>query len=99
LAGQSLDLGDLHERERRWAAGPGPVGQPVATLGGIPTPPWIYLASKGGYEDSTLPTGMFAGSPQDALDCACDLHRHTPIPESPHAHNLPSPQPPKDFRC
>ncbi len=34
----------------------------------------IYLASSNGYNDSILPTGTFAGSPQDALDCACDLH-------------------------
>ena len=34
----------------------------------------IYLASKDGYQDSVLPTGMFAGSPQDALACACDLY-------------------------
>jgi len=34
----------------------------------------IYLASKDGYEDSVLPTGGFAGAPQDALDCACDLY-------------------------
>jgi len=30
----------------------------------------VYLASKNGYEDSVLPTGTFAGSPEDALDCA-----------------------------
>lgn len=34
----------------------------------------VYLASKDGYEDSVLPTGTHAGSPQDALDCACDLY-------------------------
>lgn len=34
----------------------------------------IYLASSNGYHESVLPTGTFAGSPQDALDCACDLH-------------------------
>ena len=34
----------------------------------------IYLASSNGYNDSILPTGTFAGSPQDALDYACDLH-------------------------
>jgi hypothetical protein len=34
----------------------------------------VYLASKDGYEDSVLPTGGFAGAPQDALDCACDLY-------------------------
>ncbi len=34
----------------------------------------VYLASKDGYEDSILPTGGFAGAPEDALDCACDLY-------------------------
>jgi hypothetical protein len=34
----------------------------------------IYLASKDGYEDSILPTGVPAGTPEDALDCACGLY-------------------------
>jgi hypothetical protein len=34
----------------------------------------IYLASKDGYEESVLPTGDLAGSPEDALDCACGLY-------------------------
>jgi hypothetical protein len=34
----------------------------------------IYLASKDGYEDSVLPSGMFTGTPEDALDCACGLY-------------------------
>src|SRR5688572_16492039 len=34
----------------------------------------IYLASKDGYEDSVLPTGLFAGQPEEALDCACGLY-------------------------
>jgi hypothetical protein len=38
----------------------------------------IYLASKDGYEDSVLPTGGFAGAPQDALDCACGLYLSSP---------------------
>lgn len=33
-----------------------------------------YLASKDGYEDFALPTGDFAGTPEDALDCACGLY-------------------------
>lgn len=33
----------------------------------------IYLASKDGYEDSVLPDGSFAGTPEAALDCACLL--------------------------
>jgi hypothetical protein len=38
----------------------------------------IYLASKDGYEDSILPTGGFAGAPEDALDCACELYLSGP---------------------
>jgi hypothetical protein len=34
----------------------------------------IYLPSSNNYQDSILPTGTFAGSPQDALDRACDLY-------------------------
>jgi hypothetical protein len=38
----------------------------------------IYLASKDGYQDSVLPTGDFAGSPEDALDTACGLYLGDP---------------------
>jgi len=38
----------------------------------------IYLASKNGYEDSVLLTGSFAGSPEEALDCACGLYLNDP---------------------
>lgn len=38
----------------------------------------IYLASRDGYEDSVLPSGMSAGSPEDALDCACGLYLSDP---------------------
>jgi hypothetical protein len=34
----------------------------------------VYLASKGGYEDSILPRGSFTGAPEGALDCACGLY-------------------------
>jgi len=34
----------------------------------------IYLASKDGYEQSVLPSGMTAGTPEEALDCACGLY-------------------------
>jgi hypothetical protein len=34
----------------------------------------IYLASRNGYEDSVLPKGMTAGTPEEALDCACGLY-------------------------
>ena len=38
----------------------------------------IYLASRDGYEDSILPNGHTAGSPEDALDCACGLYLNDP---------------------
>ena len=38
----------------------------------------IYLASRDGYQDSVLPTGDFAGSPEDALDTACGLYLNDP---------------------
>ena len=38
----------------------------------------IYLASKDGYQDSVLPTGAFAGAPEDALDTACGLYLGDP---------------------
>lgn len=38
----------------------------------------IYLASKDGYERSVLPTGSFAGTPEEALDCACGLYLNDP---------------------
>lgn len=34
----------------------------------------LYLASSGKYENQILPTGMTAGTPQEALDCACGLY-------------------------
>lgn len=38
----------------------------------------IYLASRDGYEDSFLPNGLPAGSPEDTLDCACGLYLNDP---------------------
>jgi hypothetical protein len=38
----------------------------------------IYRASHDDYEDSILPDGAFAGSPEDALDCACSLYLNEP---------------------
>lgn len=38
----------------------------------------VYLASKDGYEDAILPTGSFAGTPEEALDCACGLYLNDP---------------------
>jgi prepilin-type processing-associated H-X9-DG protein len=38
----------------------------------------IYLASRDGYEDSLLPSGLPAGTAQEALDCACGLYLADP---------------------
>lgn len=38
----------------------------------------IYLASNDRYTDSALPTGSFAGTPEEALDCACGLYLNDP---------------------
>jgi hypothetical protein len=31
----------------------------------------FYAGSSGSYEDSVLPSGAFAGTPEEAIDCAC----------------------------
>jgi hypothetical protein len=36
------------------------------------------LASKNNYENSILPNGMSAGTPEEALDCACGLYLDDP---------------------
>jgi hypothetical protein len=38
----------------------------------------IWLASRDAYEDNFLPTGLPAGSPEEALDCACGLYLGDP---------------------
>ncbi len=38
----------------------------------------IHLASRDGYEDSVLPNGQPAGTPEQALDCACGLYLDDP---------------------
>jgi hypothetical protein len=38
----------------------------------------IYLASRDGYENSILPSGLHTGSPEEALDCACGLYLNDP---------------------
>jgi hypothetical protein len=38
----------------------------------------IYRASHDDYEDSFLPSGSMAGSPEEALDCACGLYLADP---------------------
>ncbi|MFE5586415.1 hypothetical protein [Kitasatospora sp. NPDC056531] len=34
----------------------------------------LYLASSDSYKDNILPSGLPAGSPEEALDCAGDLY-------------------------
>ena len=34
----------------------------------------IYRASHDDYEESFLSSGVMGGSPEEALDCACDLY-------------------------
>jgi hypothetical protein len=46
----------------------------------------IYRASHDDYEDSYLPTGMTAGSAEEALNCACGLYLNDPsawLPNTP----------------
>jgi hypothetical protein len=38
----------------------------------------IWLASKDGYENSVLPSGMFVGTVEEAMDCACGLYLNDP---------------------
>jgi hypothetical protein len=38
----------------------------------------IYRASHDDYQDAILPSGTFAGSPEQALDCACGLYLGDP---------------------
>jgi len=38
----------------------------------------IYRASHDDYQDSILPAGQFAGTPEKALDCACGLYLNDP---------------------
>ena len=46
------------------------VGEPVRYA--------IYLASKDGYQDSVLPSGLPVGTPEEALDTACGLYLNDP---------------------
>ena len=38
----------------------------------------IYLASRDTYENSILPNGRIAATPEQALDCACGLYLNDP---------------------
>jgi len=40
----------------------------------------LHLASTGKYENTILPAGGFAGTPEEALDCACGLYLTTENP-------------------
>ena len=47
----------------------------------------IYLASRDGYEDNILPSGLPAGSPEEALDCVCGLYLNDP-PAGPYPRRI-----------
>lgn len=38
----------------------------------------VWLASKDGYEESVLPSGMRVGTVEEAMDCACGLYLDDP---------------------
>jgi hypothetical protein len=42
----------------------------------------IYRASHDDYQDNLLPTGLTAGSPEEALDCACWLYLNDSTPQT-----------------
>ena len=44
----------------------------------------LYLASSESYERAVLPTGLLAGTPEDALDCACLLYVEDDGPRGDH---------------
>ena len=43
----------------------------------------IWLASKDGYQDSILPSGLPVGTAEEALDCACGLYLADPTAWAP----------------
>ena len=43
----------------------------------------IWLASKDGYQDSILPSGLPVGTAEQALDCACGLYLADPTAWAP----------------
>ena len=45
----------------------------------------IYRASHDDYENSYLPNGQFAGTPEEALDCACGLYLSDPSAWQPNS--------------
>jgi hypothetical protein len=50
----------------------------------------IWRASNQDYQDSFLPTGQAAGSPEEALDCACGLYLNDPAAWLPAGTNTPT---------
>jgi hypothetical protein len=55
----------------------------------------VYLASRDGYQDSVLPSGLPIGTPEEALDCACapaGCTSTTRAPGRPTSHQ-PAPDP------
>jgi hypothetical protein len=44
----------------------------------------IYRASHDDYENSFLPSGQFAGTSEEALDCACGLYLADPTASQTH---------------
>jgi len=43
----------------------------------------LYRASHDDYHNNILPSGHTAGSPEEALDCACGLYLNEPTDDSP----------------
>ena len=75
---RELDDGDLIEAVAHDLERPAVKQDPVAGLryGGSASR-WgfaIYRASHHDYQDNVLPSGEFAGTPEEALDCACGLY-------------------------
>ena len=50
----------------------------------------IYRASHDDYQDSILPSGQFAGTPEEALDCACGLYLADPSAWLPPGTDTPA---------
>jgi hypothetical protein len=50
----------------------------------------IYRASNHDYQDSHLPSGQAAGTPEEALDCACGLYLSDPAAWLPPGINTPT---------
>jgi hypothetical protein len=62
----------------RRSASAGSLRYALATFVPAPGDSPIYQYSKEGYEDSFLPNGHSAGTPEQALDCAAGLYLNNP---------------------